>query len=114
MFVSASALTIHFMSRLRVVFAEQGNYREALRTTMHEVGIPITATTFALVVAFSSYLLSDPDVLSHFGILLSGAIFVAWVMELLFVPAMIMLFKPFGPEHAHEPQTVTGGAAQAA
>jgi predicted RND superfamily exporter protein len=95
--------TIYFLARMRVVFAEVGDYRRALQKTMHEVGIPIAATTFALMAAFASYLLSDLDILKQFGILLSGAVFVAWIIELLFTPAMLMLVKPFGPEF--DPQT---------
>jgi predicted RND superfamily exporter protein len=90
--------TIHFLARLRVVFSEKGNYKEALRETMHEVGIPMTIASFALVAAFSSYLLSDLDVLTSFGVLLCGSVIVAWIIELLLTPTLMVLFKPFGPE----------------
>jgi uncharacterized protein len=90
--------TIHFLARLRVVFAEKGNYREALRETMREVGIPLTVASLALLVAFSSYLLSELDVLTSFGVLLCGSIIVAWIIELLLTPTLMVLFKPFGPE----------------
>jgi len=90
--------TIHFLARARVVFAETGNYREALRETMREVGGPVTVTSLALVVAFSSYLLSSMAILSSFGILLCGTVIVGLVTELLLTPALIVQFKPFGPE----------------
>ena len=105
--------TIHYTTRLRVVFSELGNYREALRKTMHEVGIPITATTFALVAAFSSYLISDLDVLRDFGILLGGAVLMAWVIDMMFLPTMMIIFKPFGPEFTHDQKPVPHGAAVA-
>ncbi|PKN38401.1 MAG: hypothetical protein CVU62_06000 [Deltaproteobacteria bacterium HGW-Deltaproteobacteria-2] len=90
--------TIHFLARLRVVFSEKGNYRESLRETMHEVGIPLTVTSAALVVAFSSYLLSSMAILASFGALLCFSIIVAWIIELLLTPTLMVLFKPFGPE----------------
>lgn len=90
--------TIHFLARLRIVFSEKGNYRVALRETMHEVGIPLTVTSAALVVAFSSYMLSRMAILASFGALLCLSIIVAWIIELLLTPTLMVLFKPFGPE----------------
>lgn len=103
--------TIHFLARLRVVFHEKGNYREALRETMHEVGIPLTVTSFALVAAFSSYLLSVLHILTSFGILLCGSVLVAWIIELLLTPTLMVLFKPFGPEFNPEEKPLTSEAA---
>lgn len=90
--------TIHFLARLRVIFHEKGNYKEALRETMHEVGIPLTITSFALIAAFSSYLLSDADILASFGVLLCLSVLVGWLVELFLTPTLMVLFKPFGPE----------------
>ena len=97
--------TIHFLARLRVIFGKKGNYREALRETMHEVGIPLTVASFALIVAFSSYLWSDLEILSSFGVLLCGSVLVAWIIELLLTPTLMVLFKPFGPEFAPTAQS---------
>jgi uncharacterized protein len=98
--------TIHFLARLRVVFSEKGNYKEALRETMHEVGIPLTVTSFALIAAFSSYLLSDTLILASFGVLLCGSVLVAWIIELLLTPTLMLLFKPFGPEFTPEAKSI--------
>ncbi len=99
--------TIHFLARLRVVFSERGNYKQALRETMHEVGIPLTVTSFALMAAFSSYLISDADILSSFGVLLTGSVLVAWLVELFLTPTLMVLFKPFGPEFSPEAKRAT-------
>jgi uncharacterized protein len=98
--------TIHFLARLRVVFSERGNYKEALRETMHEVGIPLTITSFALIIAFSSYLISDAAILASFGVLLCLSVFIGWIVELLLTPTLMVLFKPFGPEFNPEPKAV--------
>lgn len=90
--------TIHLLARARVVFSESGNYRQTLRETMAEVGGPVSVTSIALVVAFSSYLLSSMAILSSFGMLLCGTVIVGLVTELLLTPALIVQFKPFGPE----------------
>ena len=102
--------TIHFLARLRVIFAEKGNYKEALRETMHEVGIPLTITSFALIVAFSSYLISEVTILASFGILLSLSVFVGWIVELLLTPTLMVLFKPYGPEFTPDKSPVAHGA----
>jgi uncharacterized protein len=109
--------TIHFLARLRVVFAEKGNYRAALRETMKEVGIPMSVATFALTAAFSSYLISELAVLSTFGILLCFSVVFAWLLELLLTPVLMVLFQPFGKEWVpdSEPEAVgTLAAGQAA
>ncbi|MFY9329657.1 MAG: hypothetical protein WAO76_16815 [Georgfuchsia sp.] len=36
--------------------------------------------------------------LKNFDILLAAAVFTAWVIDMLFLPAMVVLFKPFGSE----------------
>ncbi len=90
--------TIHFLARLRVVFNEKGSYSEALRKTMHEVGIPLVITSTALVVAFSSYFLSDFLILSSFGVLLCLSVIIGMIVELLLTPTLMVIFKPFGPE----------------
>jgi predicted RND superfamily exporter protein len=102
--------TIHFLARLRVVFSEKGNYKEALRETMHEVGIPLTVASFALVAAFGSYLLSVLNVLTSFGVLLCGSVIVAWLLELMLTPTLMVLFKPFGPEFTPEAKPIAHGA----
>lgn len=106
--------TIHYLARLRVVFAEKGDYHEALRETTHEVGIPLTVTSFALVVAFGSYLLSDLYVLSSFGVLLCGSVIAGWIIELVLTPTLMVLFKPFGPEFIPEETAAATKPAQAA
>ena len=110
-------MTHSLLARLRVVFAEKGNYRAALRETMHEVGIPMTVVTFALIVAFGSYLISELDVLTSFGTLLCASVFLAWIIEIMLTPTLMVLFKPFGPEtvaDADSEASPSGAAAQPA
>lgn len=90
--------TLHLMINLRRQFIKTGNYEQAVVLALKDVGPALLITTIILVGAFSCYLLSSMAILSSFGILLSAAIVVALVADLLFMPALILLTKPFGPE----------------
>ncbi len=90
--------TIHLVINLRRHFLKTGNYAESVKLALNDVGPALLVTTIILIGAFSCYLLSSMAVISSFGILLGAAILVALVADLLFMPALILLTKPFGPE----------------
>uniref|UniRef100_UPI00356AA5CC MMPL family transporter n=1 Tax=Zhongshania sp. TaxID=1971902 RepID=UPI00356AA5CC len=79
-----------------------GNYRRALEDAMRDVGPALLITTVILLGAFSCYLLSNLAIVSSFGILLSVAITVALLADMLFMPALLLITKPFGPEFEPE------------
>lgn len=86
--------TIHFITHYRGEVLKDGKIRRSLENTIREVGQAITFTTLILgcgfaVMAFSSYMS-----LVKVGIFGSLAIFVALISDLLFLPALILIFKP--------------------
>jgi predicted RND superfamily exporter protein len=94
--------TLHLVIRFRRCFMSCGNYRVALADSMRDVGPALVITTIILLGAFSCYLLSQLAIISSFGILLSVAISVALLADMLFMPALLMITKPFGPEFIPE------------
>jgi predicted RND superfamily exporter protein len=90
--------TIHLLHRYQLEFELVRDYRIALRRTLSNVGPALVTTTIILVVSFLTYLYSDIAVLASFGVLLSAAVFFALLADLFLLPAMILVFKPFGPE----------------
>jgi len=90
--------TIHLTVAFRKAFLRSGSYKVALRESMEYVGPALLVTTAILVGAFSCYLFSDLASISQFGLLLSIAIVVALVADLLFMPALLVATKPFGKE----------------
>jgi predicted RND superfamily exporter protein len=94
--------TLHLVIRFRRCFFSTGNYRVALQDSMRDVGPALVITTLILLGAFSSYQLSDMAIMSSFGALLSIAISVALLADMLFMPALLLLAKPFGPEFTPE------------
>ncbi len=90
--------TLHLVIRFRRCFLHSGNYRRALEDSMRDVGPALLITTAILFGAFSCYLLSNMAIISSFGVLLCLAISVALLADMLFMPALLLLTKPFGPE----------------
>ncbi len=90
--------SIHLVTRFRRRFYETGNYASALELSMRDVGPALVITTLILLGAFSCYQFSNMAVIADFGMLLSVSIAAALVADMLFMPALLMTVKPFGPE----------------
>jgi len=90
--------TIHFMMRFRREFERLGNYADSLRATLSTVGRPITFTTVTLVLGFSVLAFSNVSGIAKFGLLSSFAFLWALLADFFFAPALMLLFKPLGPE----------------
>ena len=94
--------TIHMLARLRTAFAETGRYREAVTVAIRSVGPALLATTAILTVAFLSYLLSSMAILASFGVLLAFTMVTALIADLVLLPALVLVLKPFGPESGNQ------------
>ena len=90
--------TIHFFRRYRREFKGLGNYTQALRATLSTVGRPITFTTMTLIFGFGVMTLSDISGWRNFGFLSGFAFLWALLADFFLAPAMMLLFKPLGPE----------------
>jgi hydrophobe/amphiphile efflux-3 (HAE3) family protein len=90
--------TIHFFVRYRREFNRTGTYEGALKDTLLTVGRPIIFTTITLVAGFSVFALSDISNIGDFGLMAGFAIIWALLADFFLAPAMMLLFKPLGPE----------------
>ncbi|RMD86224.1 MAG: RND family transporter [Candidatus Dadabacteria bacterium] len=90
--------TIHHMTRFRHEFRETGSYEEALRRSMADVGRALFITSTVLVAGFLVFAFSVMDNLGTLGVLLSTTIIMALVADYLIMPALVLTFRPFGPE----------------
>ena len=86
--------TIHFISHYRMSLAENNDMQLALVDAIKEVGQAVTFTTLILGFGFFMLTFSDYLGLAKIGGFGSLAIFVALLCDLLFFPALIMIFKP--------------------
>ncbi len=90
--------TIHMVTRFHHEFARKGQYNEALLASFSDVGRALIITSIVLISGFLVFTLSVMDSQMWFGILLATTIFVALMADFFVMPALILVFKPFGPE----------------
>lgn len=90
--------TIHFFTRFKAEFNRLDNYKDALQNTLGSVGRPITFTTMVLVIGNVVFLFSCLLGFFKLGLLFGVAFLWAYLADLLFTPALIMVLKPLGPE----------------
>ncbi|MFT5609755.1 MAG: putative RND superfamily exporter protein [Arenicella sp.] len=97
--------TIHLTTRFRKRFYQMGNYQDALKLGLVDVGPALIITSLILSCAFTTYLLSSTNMLASFGILLGGTIIVALAADLILMPVLLLKLKPFGPEFVPQQST---------
>lgn len=90
--------TVHFFIRLRREFEASGKYEAAVRATIMGVGRPLLFTTLALSLGFASLMFSVMTGWIKVGALAGYAFTCALLADLFFASALVLLFKPFGPE----------------
>jgi predicted RND superfamily exporter protein len=90
--------TTHFLYGFRGSFLSLGTYREALRSTLMTVGRPMLFTTGTLVCGFLILPLSQITGVAKFGGLACLAFLLAILADLMLMPAVLLAFKPLGPE----------------
>lgn len=95
--------TIHLVSRCRYEFSLCGDYAEAVRRAMQDVGRALLITSVVLVAGFLVLTASALDSQATYGILLATTIVTALSADFLLMPALLLTFQPFGPEkNQHE------------
>jgi len=95
--------TIHFITHYRMALAKTHDMRHSLVSAIKEVGQAVTFTT--MILGFGFFMLSFSDYLgiAKVGVFGSLAVFVALLCDLLFLPALIIIFKPkFGQTDVKE------------
>ena len=86
--------TIHFVTHYRMNLSRGSSITEALKYTIDEVGRAVTFTTLILGISFLILGFSDYLGIARVGIFGSFAIFIALICDLLFLPALIHVFRP--------------------
>ena len=90
--------TVHITSRMRSEFLRCGNYEQAIRRSLLTTGRALVVTTIVLTLSFLVFWVSDMEVLTSFGTLLALTMVAALIADLFFLPCLVLLLKPFGPE----------------
>jgi predicted RND superfamily exporter protein len=90
--------TIHHVTRTVFEFNRRGRYAEALEFALQDVGRALLITSIVLVVGFLVFMTSALHTYVIFGMLLAATISIAIVADFIVMPALILTFRPFGPE----------------
>lgn len=96
--------TIHYIHRYGLEFAKDKDYIAAMHRSHNSIGYAMYYTSVAIMIGFSILTLSNFIPTIYFGLLTALAMFIALAADLLLLPRLIILIKPFkeqeGP-HCH-------------
>ncbi len=85
--------TVHFLSKYLRARREKGlSAEDAVRYAFESVGLALVVTSFVLIAGFMILAQSHFDLNSSMGLLTSGVIFLALVIDLTFLPPLLMRF----------------------
>lgn len=88
--------TVHFLSKYIRGKNEQGyDVKNAVRYSFNHVGQAISFNTLILVLGFSVLTLSNYKPNFHLGLLTAAAVSVAFIIDMLFFPALIIALDDF-------------------
>ena len=87
---------IHYIYRFKEEYALNHNYVETLHICHASIGKAMVYTTLAIIIGFSSLVLSNFIPTIYFGVLTAAAMFIALLAALTVLPKLILLWKPFG------------------
>ncbi len=88
--------TIHYIHRFRIELAADGDYIAAMHRSHESIGYAMSYTSAAIMIGFVILVLSAFIPTIYFGLLTVLVMFMAIVADLLLLPKLILLFRPFG------------------
>ncbi|MEA3372942.1 MAG: MMPL family transporter, partial [Campylobacterota bacterium] len=87
--------TIHYLHRFKIEVAKDGDYIAAMHRSHASIGYAMYYTSVAIMIGFSVLVLSNFVPTIYFGLLTMLAMFMAIVADLLLLPKLILLIRPF-------------------
>ncbi|MGB5964582.1 MAG: MMPL family transporter [Sulfurimonadaceae bacterium] len=88
--------TIHYIYRYKIEFAKDQDYIAAMHRSHESIGYAMTYTSAAIMIGFLVLVLSAFIPTIYFGLLTVLTMFMAIVADLLLLPKLILMVKPFG------------------
>ncbi len=87
--------TIHYIHRFKIEFAQTNNYIDSMFNSHKSIGTAMFYTSTIIMIGFSVLVLSNFIPTIYFGLLTLLAMFMAIVADLLLLPVLLVVFKPF-------------------
>jgi uncharacterized protein len=91
--------TIHYIHRFREEIPKDSNYYRTLHRCHGSIGYAMYYTSITIIIGFSILALSNFWPTIYFGLFTGLAMLIALIASLTLLPQLIVVFKPFGPEH---------------
>ncbi|UFS61368.1 MMPL family transporter [Sulfurimonas sp. HSL-3221] len=88
--------TIHYIHRFRIELARDGDYVAAMHRSHESIGYAMSYTSAAIMIGFVILVLSVFIPTIYFGLLTVLVMFMAIVADLMLLPKLILLLRPFG------------------
>lgn len=87
--------TIHYIHRFQVEFEKDNHYYLSMHRTNNSIGNAMYFTTLVIVIGFSILILSNLIPTIYFGLLTMLVMVAALISDLVLLPKLLLLFKPF-------------------
>ena len=87
--------TIHYIHRFQVEFEKDNHYNYSMHRTNNSIGNAMYFTTLVIMIGFSILTLSNLIPTIYFGLLTMFAMVAALTSDLILLPKLLLLFKPF-------------------
>ncbi len=87
--------TIHYIHRFKIEFAKDNLYRPSMQRSTNSVGNAMYFTTLVIVIGFSILMLSNLIPTIYFGLLTMLVMIAALTADMLLLPKLLLLLKPF-------------------
>jgi len=87
--------TIHYIHRFQVEFEKDNRYYYSMHRTNNSIGNAMYFTTLVIMIGFSILTLSNLIPTIYFGLLTMLVMVAALISDLVLLPKLLLLFKPF-------------------
>ena len=87
---------IHYIYRFKEEYEKNKSYEDSIRLCHSTVGVAILNTSITIIFGFSILVLSNFIPTIYFGVFTGIAMFLAMISVLTLLPALLLIFKPFG------------------
>jgi predicted RND superfamily exporter protein len=88
--------TIHYIHRYRFEYDKTKDYEQSLYNAHGSIGNAMYYTAITIMIGFSVLMLSSFMPTIYFGMLTLIAMFMAILADLVLLPVLLVMFKPFG------------------
>ena len=87
--------TVHYIHRFKVEFAKDNRYYFSMHRTSNSIGNALYFTTLVIVIGFSILTLSNLIPTIYFGLLTMLVMVAALISDLILLPKLLLVIKPF-------------------